>query len=1483
MKQEKKLRTRLLSLFMAMLLMLTALPFTAMTASAAPASDIPEEMLDNAILRALAYTGYDVEAQMEKGTLYQSGHYGSSLTKNDPDILSNISYGTSTSGRETVADSTTITGLAPDIAKFEDRGLCCASFVSYFICNYLPNIEGADTQFITDAILATGMNSQACVTWQVALERLVNQGKIEKVGTSTSNVDYNKMAPGDLIIFGNDTSSHAHIAVYAGTYKGKAMLIHVGNERGPEISRVDWMGDASNGDKASFPNGFYHLPSEIFEQRGAIEVKKVDENGKALAGAEFIAVSTTNPSVVFSIGPTDSNGYATTGDTVPFDTYRVYESVFPDSFQSSGVSEWTVTLNKDTPNGTITINAVNEKIPGTCRIVKTSEDGVVDGISFKIEGNGVSETRKTANGGVISLSLKPGVYTVTEEVLDSYNPQTAQTVTVVSGQTATVNFDNTLRRGSLKIKKTAEDDVLVGHRFKLTGTSLAGIAVEMYAVTDSDGIAVFENIPISGTEPFVIEEINTAQRYVVPDSQEVNILWNETTEVTFHNVLKKFRVEVLKADRDLYYGYDYDEEEGIEPEKMVPMSLMSVDSDAAVDYAGYPFGIAQGDATLKGHTYGLYDGKALLATYVTDENGYFITDYFPCGDVDEHNYYIREIRVAENGGYLLDDTTYYLDIDCRDYTVELNSEELAVLEYVIIGKISLIKHSDDGSTQIETPEAGAEFKVYLRSAGSYENAGDNERDYLICDENGFAETHWLPYGVYVVSQVKSGKDGTELLPDFEVFISEEGRVYRYLANNALFESYVRIVKVDAETGNTIPCANVGFQLYTPDGEQIKMTYTYPQVTVIDTFYTNSEGFLVTPEPLEYGTGYYLVEVSAPDSYVLDSDPVYFDIIPEIATDDNGVKIIEVVKTNMPQKGIIKINKKGEVFTSVTESEGIYQPVYSVKGLEGAVFDIIAAEDIYSGGVLRYAEGDVVETVTTGADGSAATGHLYLGKFRVVEQKASHGTVLNTTPIDVELVYAGQTVEITETFTEIYNERQKAVVSLKKQMEQNELFALGNNGEITAVSFGLYAKETLVAADGSEIPAGGLLEIAACDAEGNITFTTDIPVGAVLYIKEYTTDSHYKLSDKEYPVTFDYADQTVSLVEITVNDGEPISNELIYGSVSGLKKDEDGNVLAGAVFGLFAEDTKEFTEETAIMSAISGEDGRFVFEKIPAKSYIVRELDTGSPAFVLNDTLYPVTVTEDGQVIEIEVENRYVKGSVKVVKVDRDNPETKLTGAVFEIYKDTNDNEVFDADTDELIGTMSETEIGVYRMDELRYGGYFLFESAAPELFNADGVYHYFRIETDSEVKTVENSEGVGFVNAPKVGSLKIVKTSSDGKVEGFSFRITSTNGYDEVFVTDENGEIFIENLRIGSEYLVSEISNEANADYVLPEDKTVTITEGTVTEIEMHNERKPEPEVPDSPQTGDNSNILLYALLMLASGSALVILLITSKKLKRTE
>ena len=303
-----------------------------------------------------------------------------------------------------------------------------------------------------------------------------------------------------------------------------------------------------------------------------------------------------------------------------------------------------------------------------------------------------------------------------------------------------------------------------------------------------------------------------------------------------------------------------------------------------------------------------------------------------------------------------------------------------------------------------------------------------------------------------------------------------------------------------------------------------------------------------------------------------------------------------------------------------------------------------------------------------------------------------------------------------------------------------------------------------------------------------------------------------------------------------------------------------------------------------MTCESNEIGVFLFENVPYGRYVVREIKA-APAFVLNENSYAVTVSEDGETVEIVIENRFIVGSVQTTKVDKDYPENKLTGAVFEIYVDVDGNGEFNAEIDKLVGEMTEVETGVYRMDNLRYNCYFLYEKTAPEFFNKDDGYYYFEITADGETVIVENEAGIGFVNTAKVGSLKIVKTSSDGVVEGFSFRVTGTNGYDEVFTTDANGEIIIENLRIDGEYVVSEVSDDKNADYILPEDKTAAVIEGSVTIVEMHNERKPEPEpeVPDSPQTGDNSNLPLWFGLMGLSGASLIGIALYSRKRRREE
>ena len=1072
---------------------------------------------------------------------------------------------------------------------------------------------------------------------------------------------------------------------------------------------------------------------------------------------------------------------------------------------------------------------------GSCQIVKTSEDGKVDGINFTISGNGVNQTVTTANGGKFQIdNLMPGVYMVTEQSIDKYVPQEVHRVTVVAGQVATVNFNNVLKRGNLQVIKSSEDNLVEGVKFHLYGTSLAGIAVDEYAVTDKNGVATFKDVLISGSTPYTLEEVDTAIRYVVPEKQTAPIKWNEITNRDFTNILKKFSVTVTKSDREE--------------------------------------GTAQGDAKLSGAVYGIYKGETLVDKYVTDSDGQFTTKEYVC----DSDWTVREITPSE--GYLLDKTVHKVGAEPKLFTIEHNLVSNDVTEQVMKGNIAIIKHTDDGETKIETPESGATFEIYLKSSGSFEAAEEDERDTIVCDENGFAQTKDMPYGVYTVHQTK-GWEGREFMKDFDVFISQDGQTYRYLINNANFESYIKVVKVDAETGKTIPYAGAGFQIYDPAGNKVSMTFTYPTPTTIDTFYTDADGQLVTPEKLDYGKEYSLVEVQAPYGYVLDSTPVSFDVTEENSTQEGGITLIKVDKPNMAQKGTISVEKTGEVFFGVNVSgeedkDVIYQPVYKVKGLAGAVYEITADEDIITpDGTLRYHKGDVVDTVTTDEDGKAKSKELYLGKYTVVETKAPNGMVINKEKHSVELTYAGQDVAVTETATSFVNERQKVKISFEKVLEQNETFGIGKNDEIKNISFGLYAKEDIVSSSGTVIPADGLIEIITLDENGTATANTDLPFGSY-YIKEIATDEHYILSDTQYPFTFEYAGQDTETVEIKVNDGKPIENKLIYGSVSGKKIDENGEALGGALIGIFKADETEFTKEHAIITATSEKDGSFSFAKVPYGKWIVREIEAPE-GFVLDDTSYEVNIGENEQVIEVEITDEYIYGNIELTKVDADYPDNKLTGATFDVYKDVNGDGKLD-DGDELIGNLEETATGIYEMKEILYGKYLVQETKAPEGFVLDkGVYSVF-IEKDETTYKVENKAGVGFINEAMKGSLKIKKTSSDGKVEGFTFRVTGVNGYDSTFTTDKNGEISIDGLRIG-EYTVSEVSDNVSAGYILPADKKVTVKVGETVEIEMHNELR------DTPKTGDDRKTSLWVALAGASALGIVATVVASKRKKKKE
>ena len=852
-----------------------------------------------------------------------------------------------------------------------------------------------------------------------------------------------------------------------------------------------------------------------------------------------------------------------------------------------------------------------------------------------------------------------------------------------------MSFSNTLKKGAIKINKQSEDGQNGGRTFTVSGNG------KTYTInTNSDGIALLSDIPVYDKDnkkiTYTISEKGVPVKYVVPASQTATLTADATTTKTFKNVLKKFTAEVIKKDSE--------------------------------------YESSQGDGSLAGAVYGIYNGEELVDTYTTDEKGYFKTKEYVCGD----NWTIKEITPSE--GYLLDDTVYSVGAEAKNYTVEKNTVNMTVKEDVIKGKISIVKHSDDGTTQIETPEQGAEFEVYLKSAGSYEKAKDAEKDYLICDKNGFDETKLMPYGIYVVHQTK-GWENTEWMKDFEVIINENEKSYFYLINDAVLTSLVRIVKKDAETGNIIPVSGIGFKVWDCRNEcYIEQTVNYPSQITINTFYTDESGALMLPNELVYGN-YELHEVQTANGYMLDETPVPFAV-------DGQEEVITIEKFNTAQKGRISVQKTGDIFTRVnktssayTDEDGnmienptTYTPVFEIGNLSGAVFQVIASEDILTAdGTVRANSGDVVAELTADENGYAETDLLYLGKYEVKEITAPDGYVLNTESQFVELTYAGQEIEVRNTVNAAFvNDYQRIEISLEKILEQDETFAIGTNEEYKSVRFGLFAEEEITAADGTFIPANGLIAEISLDENMKAVFSEKLPF-AKYYVREIAADEHYILSDEKYSVDFTYQGQETEVVSIDCGEFE---NKLKRGTVKGLKVGEYNKPLENAVFGLFKSDCTEFTKENALITVKSDDKGCFSFADIPFGEFVVREIKAPK-GYILSDKVYQVNITEDGQTVEITAENKPI--TVEFSKRDTDGNELK--GAKLQIVDEKGN--VIDEWTSD--GTN-------HIVMKLKAGKYMLTEVAAP-----DG----YEIATDISFEVFEDG-------TVKAGNTETVAVSDDG-------------------------------------------------------------------------------------------------------------------------
>lgn len=806
---------------------------------------------------------------------------------------------------------------------------------------------------------------------------------------------------------------------------------------------------------------------------------------------------------------------------------------------------------------------------------------------------------------------------------------------------------HTQKLGNIKLKKTAEDGIVSGLRFRIVGNG-----IDRVFTTESDGTIRIDNL-VPGD--YSITEVDTPNKYVQPKTQTVTVKASQTTSVSFDNILKKFNIRITKRDS----------ETGDTP---------------------------QGDASLNGAEYEIYNSQGYLVEQIKADGQTAISKLLPLG-----TYKIYEVVAPK--GYTLNKEPIIVQGDFDGQTVEIGRTDTSISDEVIKGRVGIIKFADKPlleeaeNSNVKQPLKGIEFTLTLKSTGE-------EACKIVTDENGYAITPELPYGLYHIEET-TGKEGYRKIEPFDIMIDTDEKINQYILENPVYESKVKIVKVDAETGKQIPLAGTQFKIKDSAGNWVTQKINYPVPTVLDTFETAEDGTLVLPKPLKYGA-YELYEVKAPYGYTLSSEPIPFSISSE-----NPSATLEVVCTNTPVKGTITIVKQGERFVGTESRESEYgkivTPIYEMQGLEGVTFDILAAEDIITpDGTIRYRKGMVVDTVTTDKDGKAESKELYLGKYQAVEKNTLNGFILDKQAHAFELTYQDQNTKIVSASSCVENKRQKARVSLYKEME-----TINGQKEIPYkdVAFGLYAKEDIQTSNNEiGIEKDSLLDVIHIDKQGNGIVTVDLPLGNY-YVKELSTGKGYSLDTSEYGFEFRYMGNAVAEIPIHLNDGKPIRNSLMKGGIEITKTSED-NRIEGINF------------------------------KVKGKTEVGTDYEN------------TFKTDKDGKTVNVKMDNKLIRGGFKLLKTDENG--IALSGVKFGLFK---------KDGTKLQEFITGTD-GTYVMSDLLYGDYYLQELEAKKgyTFDKEEIYAFTVSENEQiiEIHAVNDRIPSESIN-PKMGDSKVDK------------------------------------------------------------------------------------------------------------------------------
>ncbi len=1129
---------------------------------------------------------------------------------------------------------------------------------------------------------------------------------------------------------------------------------------------------------------------------GALIVTKADAaNGAALTGAAF---ELTNASgAVVATQTTGADGTAQF-DNLPAGSYTVREVGAPMGYKIAVNPSQAVTV---AAGATSDIRFENDRVNGKIRIVKrdalTKE--ALSGAVFTVMrlsaaegGSAVGEVVATlttgADGTVETGWLQWGRYRVAETGVPEHYVDGGFVTEIdctEDGKTYAVEAENEPTKGWIRLVKTD----------RLTGNPIEGVAFDIYEndeygnalvadmTTGKDGTAVS---PPLRKGRYIVRERGATAGYVMKEiALDATVRSDETTQLRATNQPVMVKLKLYKRDGDEYGGDD-------------PNSRRR---DELPQPANIDAPSTRGDGELTGAVF-----RVLAGAEIRDRQGNVL---FQKGDTvvdalttagDDASAATGElwpglyeiVEASPPVGYEPSDAHFF--VDARSAA---SQSETAVVTYEGL-KLNIIKqgmyaivkflgdneiHDDAGL--IETPEEGAEFELYLKKAGSYGNARAFERDYLVTNRYGYAKTTLLPYGLYVLKQVK-GKEGHALKSPVEIFIRGDEDVANppiLTINNQAIRYRLKLIKTDAKTGKTVRLANTAFKLLDSDGNVVTQTVSYPTRREIDTFYTDENGEVTLPETVTRGM-YFIEEVQAPQGYLIRTERLGV-FVGETGDMPGEAYTLDIEIPNEPVMGRVMVEKKGLRLVRLAEQADafgniVHQPVYEKGYLAGAVFELRAAEDIVGkDGTLWFHAGDVADTITTTAEGKDASKELPLGRYELVEVSAPEGYLLDGAPHEVELRYENDRTAVVETNVTLGNDYLSAEITLEKEKEDLEIIMDSDHVRQALVNtpgegfvFGLFADEELRVGDVT-LTADTLVATGVTDAAGRLAFVGNFPHGAY-YVKELSAPDGWTLNPAKFAVTLEPQAQSGGVIRVSLP--EPVHNELIYTRVTLTKTDITGQkTLSGATIEVKDEQGKVFYRET------TDANGQIPQIPVTPRTYTFKEV-YAPDGYALNEAEMRFTVDADGNVTgDTTIHDDYTRFSLH--KVDESGK--PLSGVMFGLKK-----------ADGMLMMTAKTDAkGMATFEKVPFGTYTLVETQALPGY----------LKTDTEIRiTVDGT----FVNPKepietvtnerqRIRGLKVDTTGQALPGAAFSLINADTGEIVDVAASDEKGEFYLTGFGYG--------------------------------------------------------------------------------------